>query len=179
MSRRQILKKIFWAALLLGLAGLLAPLVITINFWRGRVAAALSRGLGRAVRVGTVHPKLFGGIGFEIDRVVVDEDPQFGAEPFARMEELRATIALGSLWEPQLRFSSLVFVQPSLNIVRNREGQWNLESLLRPSSGLQAAQHSTDVALNKNTLRSLPWIQVEGGRINFKSETRKKAYVIN
>src|SRR3954471_8320973 len=117
MARNRWAKRILWSVLTVLFAGVLAPMIVSLNFWRGRIVAALSNGLGRPVRTGAIHLKLFGGLGVELDNVVVEEDPRFGVEPFIRMETMRATVALSSLWSDGMRFSRVVFVRPSLNAV--------------------------------------------------------------
>ena len=129
MTSTRWVRKILWTAGGVILLSLAVSLVVPLNFWQRGIAAALSEELGRPVRLGKVRLKLLGGPGFEIENVVVGEDPRFGIEPFARMESLRADVALRSLWQRQLEFSALVFTRPSLNVVRSADGQWNLETL--------------------------------------------------
>ncbi len=181
MPRSRWTRKIVWVAVALLLVGLLAPLVISLNFWRGRISSALSTGLGRRVRAGAIHPKLFGGLGFELENVVVEEDPRFGAEPFVRMETLRATLQLRSFWSDQMQFSSLVFVRPSLNAVRNSEGHWNVESLWRAAAPEAVAGDSAapKAVRSEKLFHALPQIQIQAGRINFKSGNSKKTYLID
>ena len=185
MLHRHWVRTIFWTAAALLSLSLTIPLLVEVNSWQGKIAAALSRELGRPVQTGQVHLKLLGGPGFEIENVVVGEDPRFGIEPFARMEVLQATVGLRSLWEDRMQFSSLVFVRPSLNVVRNEEGHWNLESLgesLGAASGNAASPTvaaSVDAADKGRDFPSLPQIQVDSGRINFKSGDQKKVYFID
>ncbi len=201
MLRLRWARTIFWTAAALLLLSLLLPLVVEVNSWQEKITAALSRELGRPVRTGQIRLKLLGGPGFEIENVVVGEDPRFGIEPFARMETLQATVGLRSLWQDRMQFSSLVFVRPSLNVVLNGDGHWNLETLGESlgeslgavdggpaSSMLEAARLETgsvEPASEEESLpsfppfRSLPVIRVDSGRINFKSQNQKKVYVID
>ena len=185
MPRTRWTRKIAWTALGLLLAGLAAPFVV-VNFWRGGIAAALGRELGHPVRIGAVHLKVFGGLGFDMDNVAIADDPRFGVEPIARMESLRATLAPQSLWQGQLQFSSLLFVRPSLNIVRNEQGQWNISALGNEAFWNAAAPSAAGGASPPLTagdgvgsFRALPGIQFDGGRINFKSGDRKSVFLVN
>jgi AsmA-like protein len=177
-------RKLVWAGLVLLLAGLLAPVLVRVNFLHGKISSALSKELGRGVRTGAIHLKLFGGPGFEIDNVAIEEDPRFGVEPMARMETLRATLGLSSFWKYRMEFRSLVFVNPSLNLVQNAAGRWNVESLwsaapdsaTSSSSGLPSA---AKLARADEFFERLPKIEIDSGRINFKSEDRKKVFLID
>src|SRR5437868_11911563 len=108
-------RRLFFSALALLGISLLVPVVVRLNFLHKQIAAALSSGLRHPVRTGTIRLKILGGIGFEIDNFIVDEDPRFGNEPLARMDELDANIAFISLWRRNLEFSKIIFVRPSLN----------------------------------------------------------------
>src|SRR3990172_7537205 len=119
MVRRSWGRKIWWTAVAVVLLGLLLPVVVKLNYWQEEITAALAQGFGRPVRIGQVRLQLFGGPGFEIQDVVVGEDPRFGIEPFARIENLRARLHLRSVWQRRLQFSRLVLIRPSLNVVRN------------------------------------------------------------
>ena len=180
MPRSRWIRKTVWAAGILLLVSLAVPWV-TVTFWRQGIVAALSQGLGRPVRIGAVHLRLLDGPGFQIDNVVVAEDPRFGFEPFARMESLRARVALRSLWQRRFRFSTLVFVRPSLNVVRAAGGQWNLGALWS-AAGLAAPGHSAlvpPVPTAAGGFLRPPKIRVESARINFKSQGEKQVYVID
>ncbi|MCH7979738.1 MAG: AsmA family protein [Acidobacteria bacterium] len=192
MLRLHWARTIFWTAAALLLLSFVIPLVVEVNSWQGKITAALSRELGRPVRTGQIRLQLLGGLGFEIQNVVVGEDPRFGIEPFARMESLQARVRLRSLWQERMQFSSLVFVRPSLNVVLNEDGHWNLESLGEslgavdggPASSMPETERM-EAASEEEPLpafppfRSLPEIRVDSGRINFKSQNQKKVYVID
>lgn len=177
MTGSQWIRKTVWAAGILLLVSVALPWV-TLNFWRQGIAAALSRELGRPVRLGAVHLKLLDGPGFEVENVAVEDDPRFGFEPFARMESLRARVALRSLWHRQWEFSTLVFVRPSLNLVRSAGGQWNSASFWT-ATGLATSRQSSAGPANAERFSRWPQIRVESGRINFKSERQKEVYVLD
>lgn len=157
---------------------LVVPPLVKLNYWQEGIAAALSQGLGRPVHFGEAHLRLVAGPGLEIANVVVEEDPRFGIEPFARMESLRAGVALRSLWQSGLQFSSLTFVRPSLNVVRDSEGRWNLESL-GSVSGAARKIATPRSSVDSQPPHRFPPIQVDSGRINFKSQNQKEVFVLD
>ena len=180
MFRIRWTRTIVWTAAALLAAGLLAPVLVTLNFWHARIDRALSSSLGHRVETKAIHLKLFGGLGFEINNVRIAEDPRFGVEPVARMETLQATLALRSLWKRRLEFSSLVFVRPSLNVVRNAEGKFNVESLWRvAAAGGTRSGPSAPLSGSGEPFERLPQIQIEQARINFKSDNSKKVYLVD
>ena len=136
MARSPKRRNLFLGLVLLLLAAFLLPFAININRFRGQIARALEAGLGRPVEVGAVRLKLLPVPGLVAENVVVGEVPAFGAESFARTAELRANVRLRSLWTGRLSFSSLVFVEPSLNLTRRADGAWNIASV-NPQSAIR------------------------------------------
>ncbi|MBI4459504.1 MAG: AsmA family protein [Acidobacteria bacterium] len=175
-ARHPVARRIFWIIAVLLLLGLLAPAVVSLNHWRDAVATALTESLGRPVRIGGVHLTLRGKPALEIQNVVIEEAPGFGIEPFARMESLRAMLAWPS-FRGGIRFSSLVFVSPSLNVVRAESGKWNLETLWERADGPSFLPSESGTA-PRRAPSMLPAIKVGSGRINFKVANQKKAYIL-
>jgi hypothetical protein len=154
------------ALLLVVLVGLAAPRV-SANRFRPRIQAALQAALNRPVQVGSVHLNLFTGPGFTVDDVLIDDDPAAGIEPFAHVEHMQARIRWTSLFSGNLEFSSLRLDAPSVNVVKMPSGPWNIQPLLD--------RHSRGGVAHR---RSVPDIQIRGGRIDFKfGETKSVFYI--
>jgi hypothetical protein len=148
-------------------AGLLLPFAVNVNRFRGQIVGALEAGLGRPVQAGNIRLKLLAWPGFDLENVSIGEDPAFGNEPFARMPVLRARLRLRSLWTGRMVFSSLVFVEPSVNLARNAEGRWAIERLLARAA---AASRS---------LAARPYVELRDARINFKAGDFKSVFFLS
>jgi AsmA-like protein len=122
-----------------------------VDFMKGPMERALSRGLGRKVEIDSVSLTLFSGPGFSLGGVTIHEDPRAGIEPFAYATTLDATLKVFPLLGGQLEFSSLHFNDATLNLVKPNEETWNFQMLLATSPAIR-----------------LPSLKVRGGRINFK-----------
>jgi len=71
-------------------------------------------------------------------------------------------------------FGTLAFSRPSLILVRNAEGRWNLERWLPPAvSPSNAVFYGPQQAAPSNHLRT---IEFDDGRVNFKLENDKQAF---
>ncbi len=140
---------------------------------RTRIARSISLALGRPVDVGSVTLRLLPQPGFDLENFVVHEDPEFGAEPVLQSSEVVATVRVSSLLRGRLEIARLSLTEPSINLVRNGEGRWNLEKLVERAS-------STAVAPTSKTRREarpgFPYIEADHGRINFKFGQEKKPY---
>ena len=142
---------------------------------KARIAASISAGVGRPVEIGSVHIRLLPRPGFDLENLVVHEDPAFGSEPMLRASEVTAALRLTSLVRGHLEIARLNLTEPSLNLVRAENGRWNLEALV------ERAEHASlaPTAKTKSEARpGFPYIECSSGRINFKIGQEKKAYAL-
>jgi hypothetical protein len=143
---------------------------------KARIANSISRAVDRPVEIGSVQLRFLPQPGFDLENLVIYEDPAFGAEPMLRSSEVTAVVRLTSLLRGRLDVSRLELTEPSLNLVRRKEdGRWNWESLLERAARTPLAP----TAKSKSEPRpSFPYIAASSGRINFKIGTEKKPYAL-
>ena len=127
---------------------------------RTRIVRSISLALGRPVDVGSVTLRLLPQPGFDLENFVVHEDPEFGAEPVLQSADVVATVRVSSLLRGRLEIARLSLTEPSLNLVRNSEGRWNLEKLVERAASTPVAplsgfpRHFRSPATRRNWLRS-------------------------
>lgn len=140
---------------------------------RAELTAHLQSDFGRPVEVGSYSFSLWSGPALEAQSVTVSEDPRFGNEYFLRSESLTMGLRWQSLIRARLELGTLSLKQPSLNVVRSEEGDWNIANWLPrlsvPSS-VDGAGGSRRASFGK--------IEVDGGRINFKRVDEKLPFAL-
>ena len=141
------------AAITIMIAG--AASFLPLPFLRPGMERALARRLGRRVEIDEVSLSLFGGPGFALSGVTIHEDPRAGIEPFAYAQTVDARVDLLGLLAGRRGFSSLRLGDATLNLVRTRAGEWNLQYLLNAP------------------LSDVPSIHLRGARVNLKFEQTK------
>ena len=142
---------------------------------KARIANSISRAVARPVEIGSVHLRFLPQPGFDLDNLVIDEDPEFGAEPMLRAPEVTAVVRLTSLLRGRLDIARLELTEPSLNLVRRADGRWNWEALLERAERTPLAP----TAKPKSEARpGFPYIEASSGRINFKAGQEKKPYAL-
>lgn len=142
---------------------------------RSRIVHSISLALGRSVEIEHVSLRLLPQPGFDLDNFVVHDDPAFSAEPMLRSQEVTAALRLTSLLRGRLEIARLDLTEPSLNLVRNREGHWNIENLLERAAKTPIAPTSK---AKTESRPGFPYIAADRGRINFKFEQEKKPYAL-
>jgi hypothetical protein len=176
-SRRNFWRR--WPAWIVSLAVLLwagsaiASLAIDHSSLKTRLTSHVEAAFGRPVEVGRYTFRAWGGPSLEAGPITVEEDPRFGREFFLRADSITMRLRWQSLLRGHIEFGALLLQHPSLNVVRNAAGEWNLGDWLpRPA---QSSAPNTPVG------RALPFhqtvrfrrIEVEDGRINFKRGDEK------
>jgi hypothetical protein len=129
----------------------------------------LERAFGRTVEVRHFNIILLPRLVMEAEQVSIGEDPAFGNEYFLRAERLTAGLRWSGLLRGHFEFGTLSLGRPSLVLVRNEEGAWNLERWLPPAkSTLGAGSRFYGPRLQQTAANRLQKIDIDDGRINFK-----------
>ncbi len=162
MTRRNIV--IAAGIALLALIGYM-PFYSGADQFRPAVRSRLEQALGRKVDTGEVRFSLLTGPSVTVSEVVIHEDPSLGIEPVAYVSEMTIRPKLLMLLLGRVEISSLRLEQPSLNLSRGAQGEWNWKAFL------PAAQSKSVVQATR-----FPEIEVRAGRVNFKLADRKSVF---
>jgi hypothetical protein len=162
---------ILLAALVLAVVAFVLPPLVNISRYQHRIAANISRSIGRQVHISSVKLRLLPLPGFEFSDFSIEEDPQFGAEPILHSSSVVAYLRLLSLWRGRLEVSRIHFDDASLNLVREPSGGWNFASILVQAAHIANAPTGQRYA---GSAPRFPYIEAENTRINFKQGNEKK-----
>jgi hypothetical protein len=175
--RRRVLSRwLIWALLLpvlLWMASATISLMIQHSGLRSRFTARLEAAFGRPVEVGSYDFSFWDGPALEAHSVRIAEDPRFGHEYFLRAESMAVRLRWQSLLRGHLAFGTLSLIRPSLNLVRNARGQWNLAEWLPRPSEAPAGDGAVVPAPAPPTALHFRRIEVNDGRIDFKRGDEK------
>ena len=108
-------------------------LLVRTHRMRGYLTARLEAAFGRPVQVGDFSFTLLPFPELSLEGVTIGEDPAFGHEYFLRAEGMNASLGWTGLLRGHFEFGAMSLRRPSLILVRNAEGRWNLEGWLPPS----------------------------------------------
>jgi len=123
-------RRLIWigvVAILIAAAAVLPPL-FNISRYQRQITALMTRALGRPVHMSSVELRILPRPGFVLNDLSVNEDPSFGAEPILVARSVAASVGMISLWRGKLEITRISVDEASLNLVRNEQGRWNLES---------------------------------------------------
>lgn len=146
-----------------------ASLLVRTHRVHTYLVAHLERAFGRPVQVVNFGVRVFPGPQVIAEQLSVGEDSAFGYEYFLRAEQLRAELQWVGMLRGHFDFGTLLLNRPSLVLVRNPEGRWNLERWLpptKPSSPPGGRVYGPSPATTP--VNRLERIEFEEGRISFK-----------
>lgn len=155
---------------------------------RNTLSSRLQTAFGRPVDVRRFSVNLRGIPALQADSVTVAEDPRFGNEYFLYAD----TLTFRPRWLPlligRLEIGTIEISNPSLNLVRAKDGRWNIEEWLpappelfsepaaKPTSTNLPGPVQQKPAAPSASTPNIRSISVSGGRINFKRATEKSAF---
>jgi uncharacterized protein involved in outer membrane biogenesis len=166
-------------AIIVSLIALQAGVLLLVRTSRvhGYLVAQLARAFGRPVAVGTFDVRILPRPQLDANNVTVGEDPGFGYEYFLRAQRLSAGLRWWGLLRGHFEFGTMSLSQPSLILVRNAEGRWNLERWLPPARTIPG---STATVYGPPSpvapVNRLQKIEFDDGRVNFKLKEDKQPF---
>ncbi len=167
MTRRASRYAVAGVALATALA--LAAPFFPIASLNAPVRAALERALGRRVEIGgPLRFRLLPSPAVIVENAVISDEAAFGIEPFAYVPELEISLDPFGLLRGRMTFRGLTLVEPSMNLVKNAEGEWNYPGLLQRLFAAPASGRAL-----------LPRIDLRAGRLNFKFGDRKSVFYLS
>ena len=170
--RQRRLKRLILllAVLLVAVAVLVLPPLVSVNSYKNQITRLMSASLGRPVRLSAVEVRLLPRPGFVLTDLSVEEDPAYGAEPILHANTVTASIRLLSLWRGRLEIGAVSVDEASLNLVRISSGRWNLDSFFR---SVAAKAQGTVAIAGTPPGRRPPTLEATNSRINIKNGVEK------
>ena len=163
--------------------GLLIAVQVGVSFlvkthrMRGFLIAHLESAFGRPVQVGDLSIQILPMPELDADGVTIGEDPAFGPEYFLRAERMTASFRWMGLVRGRFQFGTMSLTRPSLILVRNAAGRWNLEGWLPPAQTKSTGAPSGPSHPNlSESTHHLEKIEFDEGRINFKQGDEKRPF---
>jgi len=156
----------------LWLADLGVSLLIRHTRLQRTLTARLESVFGRSVEVGSYDFSLWGGPTLLAHSVTFGEDPRFGHEYFLRADSLTVRLRWQSFFRGHMELGAIALESPSLNLVRNREGDWNVAEWLPKSVGGAPSSSLPGPPVRFGR------IDVTSGRINFKRGDEKLPFAL-
>ncbi len=110
-------------------ASVAIPFVVDTSRVKNLIATSASTALGRPVRFREVAFRIFPLPSAEIKNVEVADDPRFGTAPFLTLDKAIVRLRVLPLLTGRLEFSTIVLSQPTISLIQDAQGRWNVATL--------------------------------------------------
>jgi uncharacterized protein involved in outer membrane biogenesis len=139
--------------------------------------AGVGKGLGREVTAERIGFAFLGGAGVTLTGVTIADDPAMGApEPFLAARTLEMRLRLLPLVHRQLVVDRVVIEQPVVNLVRDRTGRMNVDSLGKRPRDPAADEHAAGVGRGQGRPAfQLATLRLRHGTIRYQERTSGRA----
>jgi uncharacterized protein involved in outer membrane biogenesis len=176
---RNSWKIALWVTAILVAAQIAASISVRTPRVHNYFSERLEDAFGRPVQVKHFNIEILPSPRIYASGVTVGEDPAFGYEYFLRAEQLTAGLRWSGFLRGRFEFGTLSLAQPSLTLVRNSEGRWNLEDWLPPAKRPGAVSSPIYGPSRAPTIANrLERIEIDDGRINFKKTDIKQPFAL-
>jgi uncharacterized protein involved in outer membrane biogenesis len=176
---RNSWKIALWVTAILVAAQIAASISVRTARVRNYFSERLEDAFGRPVQVKHFNIEILPSPRIYASEVTVGEDPAFGYEYFLHAEQLTAGLRWSGFLRGRFEFGTLSLTQPSLTLVRNSEGRWNLEDWLPPAKRAGAVTSAVYGPSRAPTIANrLEKIEIDDGRINFKKTDIKQPFAL-
>jgi len=164
-------------AIFMVLAQLCLPFLLQTRRMRAYLLSHLEKSFGRPVEARSFSMDILPFPRLDVEGVSIGENLAFGHEYFLRADRMTANVRWFGLLRGNFDFGTISLSRPSLILVRNEQGRWNLEGWLPPapfkSSSATIAYGPQSPAVSGNHLQK---IEFDDGRINFKTGDEKRPF---
>jgi AsmA protein len=115
-------------------AGLIAvSMLVDVNQFRGSIQSQLEKSLHRKVALGNMGLKLI-PFSIRVQDFAVAEDPSFSSgKPFVSAKRLYVRVGLMALLRKHVEVERALLEEPSVELIKNKQGTWNFATLTAPS----------------------------------------------
>jgi uncharacterized protein involved in outer membrane biogenesis len=176
---RNSWKIALWVTAILVAAQIGASISVRTPRVRNYFSERLQDAFGRPVQVKHFNIEILPSPRIYAIGVTVGEDPAFGYEYFLRAEQLTAGLRWSGFLRGRFEFGTLSLAEPSLTLVRNSEGRWNLEDWLPPAKRTGAVTSPVYGPSRAPAIANrLEKIEIDDGRINFKRTDIKQPFAL-
>lgn len=180
MAKARKWWKVALAAIALLVAAQIAvSLAVRTDRLHNYLSAHLEKAFGRPVQVKHFNVEILPSPRIYATGVTVGDDPAFGYEYFLRAEHLTAGLRWSGFLRGHFEFGTLFLGQPSLTLVKNSQGRWNLEDWLPPAKS-NTVENSRVYGPSRAPAiaNRLEKIEFDDGRINFKNADSKQPFAL-
>ena len=163
------------------------PFLIDLNKYQDQYKPLIEETLNRKVVLKNIRLTIWPRIGVRVVGFTVQEDPTFGAGPFASLASLDVGVKLIPLLSKKVEVEEITLRDPFITIIKNRKGEMNLSTIGPKTPATSSPEQPeppsqpTGNPLQVLALLAVDRVSITGGTITYRDEstTKPTEYQIN
>jgi AsmA protein len=141
-----ILAVVVVVLIVLAATALLLPRLLDTRSIAARIASEVKTLTGRTMTLGTISFRILPVPAVQVAPVTLGEGARYPGRDFVRLKSLEARLRLWPLFGGRVEIASLVFQEPTVTLIRDRQGRWNFDDLLERLQALESSAASSSGA---------------------------------
>lgn len=154
----------------LGISAFVVTRYIDPNKFKGRISQYVYAKTDQVLVInGNMKWSFFPWIGLKADNLTYYNSPDFTPKTFISAKEMDIKVKLIPLLTGKIEVGTVTLDRAVLNLVKNKSGQYNWQSLTKNEDEKPDNSHSTSNAVAKMTIESL---KIKNSRLNWYDQTK-------
>ncbi len=156
------------------------PFLINVNQFRPRLEAALTRALGREVKLGDLKLSILSG-SVEASDLDIADDAAYSKTPFVRAKSLKVGVELEPLiFSKKLNVSGIEIQDPEIALVQSDAGVWNFASLGTKTQANPPPVAAPPTSPSDSSMQDLTvkLVKITNGRLSLKTAGESQIKVL-
>ncbi len=144
-----------------------------INSNKDFISTQIEQSFGRKITIGEINTGFKEGLGISLEDVSISDDKSFSKNAFIRARDIQINVEISPLLNKKLKINKLIVNEPIINIIKNKKGEYNFESLGSDKHSYKNKKAETSEKNNDFSLLASS-IAIDDGQINYinkKNET--------
>jgi AsmA protein len=151
-------------------AALLLPRLVDTRAIASRIADEVKTLTGRTITLGSISFRILPAPAVQVAPVALAEGTRYPGRDFVRLKSLEARLRLLPLFAGRVEIASLLLQEPTVTLIRDRQGRWNFDDLLDRFAALDkgtasSAAASPSPAASPAGRLGIARAEIQGGRL--------------
>jgi len=150
-----------------------------VNSQKDVIIAQAEESLGRKISVQQIDATIWSGIGVQLDKASIADDPAFSKGDFLSADSIDVYFKIMPLFRKQLEISYLTIHQPVIHVVQNKKKEYNFSSLQKQAEPKQDGGAAPAEDASSTAALLLSRLEIDGGKILYTNQADKQNLELN
>jgi AsmA protein len=162
---KWILAGLIGVLVILVAAAVVLPRLIDVRQYAPLVTEQVRRLTGRTVTVGSIALRVLPTPAVTVSPVAVSEGPRYPGRDALRLKSLAIRLRVLPLLRGRIEFSTIVLENPTLSLIRDRQGRWSFDDVVERVKAAEKAAPAPGASAASKPALGVARAEIRGGRV--------------